>query len=70
VDLTTAGENIDATSVASGNIYLSTTGAFAVDGVSGADEDVFVCHSPVTGADSECEPDVMTLYFDGALVSR
>jgi hypothetical protein len=66
VDLVDAAENIDAAAVASGNIYLSTTGAFAVDGVSGADEDVFVCHSPFTGADSECVPDAMTLYFDGS----
>ena len=42
VDLTTSAEDVDAVAVASGKIHLSTLNNFAVTGVSGADEDVFV----------------------------
>ncbi len=67
VDLaTTNGEDVDALDVASnGDIYLSTLDAFSVTGVSGADEDVFVCGSPVTGAATSCTYSP-TLYFDGS----
>jgi len=67
VDLaTTNGEDVDALDVASnGDIYLSTLDAFSVTGVSGADEDVFVCGSPTTGAETACTFSP-TLYFDGS----
>jgi hypothetical protein len=43
VGLSSSSEDVDAVAVdGSGKIHLSTTGAFAVSGVSGADEDVFV----------------------------
>jgi len=67
VGLTTGDENIDGTSVAGGNIYLSTTGAFSVTGVSGADEDVFVCTSPTTGDPTSCTYSP-TLFLDGSTV--
>jgi hypothetical protein len=63
---TTSGEDVDALDVASnGDIYLSTLDAFSVTGVSGADEDVFVCTSPTTGANTSCTFS-STLYFDGS----
>ncbi|MBI5289296.1 MAG: hypothetical protein HY873_10045, partial [Chloroflexi bacterium] len=43
VGLGSTSEDVDAVAVApSGAIYLSTGGGFAVPGISGADEDVFV----------------------------
>ncbi len=40
----TSNEDVDALDVTpNGNIYLSTLGDFTVNGVAGADEDVFVC---------------------------
>ena len=43
VGLSNTAEDVDAVAVdASGKLYLSTTGNFAVSGVSGADEDVFL----------------------------
>jgi hypothetical protein len=67
VGLTTTGENIDALSVAAnGLIYLSTTDAFAVSGISGADEDVFTC-TPVTLGDTTSCTFSTTLAFDGSI---
>jgi hypothetical protein len=58
--LTASGEDVDAAAVdTSGHIYLSTINAFAVPGVSGQDEDVFVFDRS-TGTYSS------TLYFDGS----
>ncbi len=66
VGLTTSGENIDAVDVAAdGAIYLSTTGSFAVTGVSGADEDVFVCTPTSLGVNTACTFS-STLAFDGS----
>jgi subtilisin family serine protease len=50
-----ASEDVDAASVASdGRILLSTLGAFAVPGVSGADEDLFACAPTSLGATTAC----------------
>jgi hypothetical protein len=50
---------------ADGKIYLSTLGDFAVNGLSGADEDVFICVPISLGNTTSCKysPD---LYFDGS----
>jgi len=67
VQLTVANENVDGTAVAAnGNIYLSTTGAFNVTGVSGADEDVFVFTPTATG-NSTTGAYSPTLFFDGSV---
>ena len=61
-----ANENIDALDVAlDGTIYLSTIGAFSVNGVSGDDEDVFVCTPTSLGSSTVCNYSSM-LYFDGS----
>jgi hypothetical protein len=60
------GEDIDALDVAAnGHIYLSTMGDFAVTGVAGSDEDVFVCVPTSLGANTACNFS-STLYFDGS----
>lgn len=59
-----AGEDVDGVSVSSdGNIRLSTVNAFNVAGLSGNDEDVFVCNSPTTGTRTACTS--LTMLFDG-----
>jgi hypothetical protein len=61
-----SGENVDAVSrAANGDIYLSTESGFSVPGVSGADEDIFVCGSPTTGSATACTYSP-TLFFDGS----
>jgi hypothetical protein len=66
VGLTTKAEDIDAVDVASnGHIYLSTFNNFAVPGVSGADEDVFVCAPTSIGNNTACNY-AAALYFDGS----
>ena len=66
VGLTTSGEDVDAVAVdASGKLYLSTLNNFAVTGVSGADEDVFV-FTPTTLGDVTAGTYSPTLYFDGS----
>jgi hypothetical protein len=64
VALDRSSEDVDALAVTEGDIYLSTTGDFNLDGFSGADEDVFVCNSPTTGTDTSCS--FFTLFFDGS----
>ncbi|MFN8456770.1 MAG: IPT/TIG domain-containing protein [Anaerolineae bacterium] len=60
-------EDVDGLSVAAdGKIYLSTRGNFAVTGVSGANEDVFVCAPSSLGATTACTYSP-TLFFDGSL---
>lgn len=60
------GEDIDALDVTSnGNIYLSTAGDFAVSGISGFDEDVFLCVPTSIGTTTACNY-APTLYFDGS----
>ncbi len=62
----TNNEDVDALDVASnGNIYLSTLGDFAVTGVAGADEDVFICMPTSIGDVTTCTYSP-SLYFDGS----
>jgi hypothetical protein len=66
VGLTTSAEDIDAAAVdAAGNIYLSTFNNFAVTGVSGADDDVFV-FTPTSLGTTTSGTYSSTLYFDGS----
>ncbi len=66
VELTAAGEDIDAAAVdALGRIYLSTFNGFAVTNSSGADEDVFV-FTPATLGTTTAGTFDPTLYFDGS----
>jgi sugar lactone lactonase YvrE len=66
VGLGDAGEDVDAAAVdASGRIYLSTDAAFAVPGVSGQDEDVFV-FTPSALGPTTAGSYAPTLYFDGS----
>jgi hypothetical protein len=64
-------EDIDGLSVAeNGDIYLTTRGAFDVGGLSGGDEDVFICETPTltegtTGANTTSACANISLYFDG-----
>ena len=63
---TTSGEDVDAAAVdASGKIYLSTVDLFAVTGVSGEDDDVFV-FTPTTLGATTSGTYSSTLYFDGS----
>ena len=62
---TTSNEDIDALDIVGGNIYLSTVGDFAVTGVSGADEDIFVCVPTSLGNITTCNYSA-ALYFDGS----
>jgi len=68
VDLATNnGEDLTALSVAAnGDLYLVTLDAFSVTGISGANEDIFICGSPLTGANTSCNY-APILYFDGSL---
>jgi K319-like protein/multicopper oxidase len=65
VGLGQTGENIDGAAVQGGALYLSSAGTFSVPGLSGEDEDVFRCNSPVTGASSSCGS--YTMIFDGSV---
>lgn len=59
--------DIDATTVGSnGNIYLSTLVAFSLPGVSGENEDVFVCTPTSLGDNTACTY-LPALYFDGSV---
>lgn len=61
----TSGEDVDALDVVGENIYLSTLGDFSVSGLSGADEDVFVCAASSVGSVTACDYSP-ALYFDGS----
>jgi hypothetical protein len=62
----TNNEDIDALDVdPNGAIYLSTLGDFSVTGVSGSDEDVFICSPTSLGSVTACNYS-STLYFDGS----
>jgi len=67
IGLGDSAEDIDALDVASnGDIYLSAADAFAVSGISGNDEDVFICTPAfVGGAVDSCSYSAV-LYFDGS----
>ncbi|MEO8356166.1 MAG: hypothetical protein ABI621_09645 [Chloroflexota bacterium] len=61
-----SNEDVDALDVdPNGTIYLSTLGDFSVTGVSGFDEDVFVCSPNSLGSVTACNYSP-TLYFDGS----
>jgi hypothetical protein len=57
--------NVDGLSPKGNTLYLTTANAFTRDGLSAADEDVFVCNSAVFGANSQCSF-APTPYFDGS----
>jgi len=61
----TSGEDIDALDVVGSNIYLSSQDGFSVNGVSGEDDDVFVCAATSTGDTTGCNYSP-SLYFDGS----
>ncbi|MCI0551458.1 MAG: hypothetical protein L0287_10915, partial [Anaerolineae bacterium] len=62
----TSGEDVDALDVTSnGDIYLSAAGDFAVNGLVGTDEDIFVCASSSLGNVTACNY-LPALYFDGS----
>ena len=63
--LSDSSEDIDALQVVNGSIYLSTSGAFAVSGIAGAGEDVFVCTPVSLGDTSACNFNP-ALFFDGS----
>lgn len=64
--LTASGEDVDAAARdASGKLYLSTLGNFAVSGISGGDEDVVV-FVPTSLGSVTAGMYVPTLYFDGS----
>jgi sugar lactone lactonase YvrE len=67
VGLGDAPEDVDACAVdASGRIYLSTLDAFAVPGVSGQDEDVFVFTPTALDPPTTAGTYSNTLFFDGS----
>ncbi len=62
-----SNEDVDAIAVHSnGDIYLSTAVDFTVTGVSGFDEDVFVCTPTSLGSVTACNYSP-SLYFDGSV---
>jgi hypothetical protein len=66
VGLSASGEDVDAAALdAAGRVYLSTDGSFAVPGLSGEDDDVFVFTPTSTGATTAGTYD-SALYFDGS----
>ena len=65
VGLSDSSEDVDALQVVNGSIYLSTSGAFAVSGIAGAAEDVFVCTPVSLGDTSACNFNP-ALFFDGS----
>ena len=76
VALSSSSEDVNGVAVASnGDIYLTTTGNFNVGGgVSGSNQDVFVCADPVlpTLADPEITTSCnfsSTLYYEGSALS-
>jgi hypothetical protein len=64
---TTSDEDIDGVSIAGNeDIFLTTLGNFAVTGISGADEDVFICSPGSLGVTTTCTFSA-TLFFDGSM---
>ncbi len=65
-ELTTSAEAVDAVAVdGSGRLYLSTSGSFAVTGLTGADEDVFIFSPSALGPDT-LGTYITPLFFDGS----
>jgi hypothetical protein len=68
---TTDNEDVDGVAVAaSGDIYLSTVGAFGVPSptvtLSGADEDVFICASPSPAVGTITSCGSFSMFYDGS----
>lgn len=67
VGLGEAGEDVDAAAVdTTGHLYLSTPDVFAVPGVSGGDEDVFVFTPTTLDPPTTAGTYASTLFFDGS----
>jgi hypothetical protein len=67
IGLGDSGEDVDAVDVsANGDIYLSTADIFAASGISGADEDVFVCTPTLSGGSVAACTYAPALHFDGS----
>lgn len=65
IGLTLSAEDVDGAADTGGDLYLSTSGAFAVTGgTSGADEDVFRCNGGSRGEATTCTS--TSLFFDGS----
>ncbi len=62
VGLESSGENIDAFAITGGSLLVSTTGSYAVPGLSGQDEDVIALAPGLRGATST---GTWSMYFDG-----
>ena len=62
----TPRSNIDGAGLKGSTLYLTTANAISRDGLSAADEDVFVCDSAVFGSHSQCSFAPL-LYFDGSV---
>jgi hypothetical protein len=64
-DLTDSSENISGiwVNAANGKIYLSSSGAFTVGGISGDANDIFICTPLVLGATTTCS---YSLFWDAA----
>ena len=64
--MSAGGENVDGAALHGADLYLSTTGGFAVAGpVSGGAEDVFRCNAVGTGPSTTCSG--FGLFFDGSV---
>ena len=63
VGLTTNGEDVGGIALDNGEIFLTTLGGFSVAGLSGNDEDVFICSTPTLGENAACT--TFSMYFDG-----
>jgi serine protease AprX len=65
VALTATNEDVNGVWInpATGQVYLSTLGAFAVTGASGDGADIFVCTPGTLGATTSC---TFSLYWDGS----
>ena len=62
---TTTAEDVNGVWVSStGQVYLSTLGAFAVTGVSGDGADIFICTPGTLGSTTTC---TFSMYWDGSV---
>jgi hypothetical protein len=68
VGLTTNDEDIDALYINPDvtTIYLSTIGNFNVPGLTGTDEDIFVCNAPTTGPNTTCNTGFSSILIGAA----
>jgi subtilisin family serine protease len=68
IGLGSSGEDVDAVSTGDdGELYLSTRGAFAVEGLAGGNDDVFICMTVALGRDSVCTYSPTLLIVGGSL---